>query len=113
MKLRYAILFCMSQVVYAAPDPDLVRRGREVFLTGPCVMCHTIRGTIAMSRVGPDLTHVASRKTLAAGRLPNTRGNLAGWILNPEKLKPGSKMPSTLLSSADLTALIAFLESLQ
>ena len=94
-------------------DENLIRRGQQVFLTGPCVMCHTIRGTIANARVGPDLTHLASRRSIAAGTLRNTRGHLAGWILNPQHLKPGSKMPPTLLPSEDLHALVAFLQSLE
>jgi cytochrome c oxidase subunit II len=94
-------------------DKEMVQRGQEILLTGPCVMCHTIRGTVALGRVGPDLTHVASRKTIAAGTLPNTRGHLAGWILNPQNLKPGSRMPPTLLSGDDLHALLAFLETLK
>ena len=64
-------------------------------------------------RVGPDLTHLASRRTIAAGTLPNTRGNLAGWIADPQALKPGVKMPSNALSSADLQALLAYLETLR
>jgi cytochrome c oxidase subunit 2 len=92
---------------------DAARRGQAVFLEGPCAMCHTIRGTLAMSRVGPDLTHLASRKTIAAGTLPNTRGHLAGWILNPQNVKPGSRMPPTLLASEDLHALVAYLETLR
>ena len=93
----------------ATPDADLVRRGQEVFLHGPCGMCHAIRGTPALSRVGPDLTHFSTRRTLAAGTMANTRGNLAGWILNPQNLKPGTKMPPTLLNSADLHALLEYL----
>lgn len=87
-------------------------RGRDVFLGGPCALCHTIRGTRALATVGPDLTHLASRKTIA-GSLPNTRGNLAGWILNPQNLKVGSQMPPTQLSPDDLHALLAYLESLK
>jgi mono/diheme cytochrome c family protein len=94
------------------PEESLVARGQAVFMGGPCAMCHAIRGTTALSKVGPDLTHVASRTTLAAGTLPNTRGNLAGWILNPQNLKPGTKMPPTLLKSEDLHALLAYLETL-
>jgi cytochrome c oxidase subunit 2 len=63
--------------------------------------------------VGPDLTHVASRLTLAGGTLPNTRGNLAGWILNPDRIKPGTKMPSVSLDGAQLEALVAYLETLK
>jgi cytochrome c oxidase subunit 2 len=95
------------------PHEARIRRGKEIFLQGPCAMCHTIRGTFALSRAGPDLTHVASRATLAAGTLPNTRGHLAGWILNPQNLKPGTKMPPTLLQGEDLHALVAYLESLE
>jgi len=76
-------------------------------------MCHTIRGTQALSRVGPDLTHLGTRKMLAAGIMPNTRGHLAGWILNPQNLKPGTRMPATLLSSRDLHALLSYLETLK
>src|SRR4029453_17455171 len=64
----------------ATPSDDLSRRGRDVFLGSSCPMCHTIAGTPAGGRAGPDLTHLGSRQTLAAGTLPNTRGNLAGWI---------------------------------
>ena len=64
------------------------RKGRDVFLSGSCVMCHAINGTPAGSRVGPDLTHLASRLTLAAGELPLNLGNLHGWIADPQALKP-------------------------
>jgi cytochrome c oxidase subunit 2 len=78
-----------------------------------CVLCHTVRGTLALSSFGPDLTHVGSRKTLAAGTLPNTRGHLAGWILDPQAIKPGTRMPPTNLNSEDLQALLAYLEGLK
>jgi len=77
------------------------------------VMCHAIGGTPAGSRIGPDLTHLASRRTIAAGTLPNTRGNLAGWIVNPQAIKPGVRMPSTRLDSDDLQALLTYLETLK
>lgn len=98
-----------------APTPTerLARRGQEVFLASSCVMCHTISGTAAGSRIGPDLTHLASRRTIAAGTLPNSRGNLAGWILDPQAIKPGVKMPPSRLSSADLQALLVYLETLK
>jgi cytochrome c oxidase subunit 2 len=72
-----------------------------------------VRGTQAQGDVGPDLTHVASRLTLAGGTLPNTRGNLAGWILNPHQIKPGVKMPAVPMSGAQLEAVVAYLESLK
>jgi cytochrome c oxidase subunit 2 len=76
-------------------------------------MCHTIRGTIAGSRLGPDLTHIASRSSLGAGTLPNNVGNLAAWIADPQGIKPGCQMPPNELSSDDQQALLAYLESLQ
>jgi cytochrome c oxidase subunit II len=95
------------------PTTELARRGQEVFLASSCVMCHAIAGTPAGSRVGPDLTHLASRRTIAAGTLPNSRGNLAGWIIDPQKIKPGTRMPPNQLKPADLQALLAYLETLK
>lgn len=95
-----------------ATDTSLLA-GEQVFLGQPCRYCHAVRGTEATGSVGPDLTHIASRLTLAGGTLPNTRGNLAGWILNPHRLKPGTMMPATPLSGVELQALVAYLESLK
>jgi cytochrome c oxidase subunit 2 len=97
----------------ATPTDTLALRGREVFLGGSCPMCHSIAGTPSGSRVGPDLTHLAGRRTLAAGTLPNTRANLAGWITDPQAFKPGAKMPATALSAPELRALLAYLETLR
>jgi cytochrome c oxidase subunit 2 len=98
-----------------APQPktDAQKRGHDIFMSGPCVMCHTIRGTPAGSRVGPDLTHVAGRLTLAAGTLPRTRGHLAGWIMDSQSIKPGNRMPPNALTGDDLQALLAYLETLR
>ena len=95
------------------PTDSITLRGQEVFLASSCVMCHTISGTPAGSRIGPDLTHLASRQTIAAGTLPNTRGNLAGWILNPQAFKPGTKMPPSQFNPDDLQAVLSYLESLK
>ena len=95
------------------PADSVARRGQEVFLSSTCVMCHAIQGTPAGSRIGPNLTHLAGRRTLAAGTLPNTRGNLAGWIVDPQRIKPGVRMPPNALSPGDLDALLAYLESLR
>ena len=99
----------------SAPEPatDEERRGREVFLAGSCVMCHTIRGTAAGSIVGPDLTHLASRQTIAAGARPNTRDHLAAWVADPQRTKPGARMPVPELPPADLQALVTYLRSLR
>lgn len=95
------------------PGDSSARKGRDVFLAHSCVTCHTIDGTLAGGKVGPTLTHVASRATLAAGTLPNTRGHLAGWILAPQRIKPGVRMPDNQLGAADLDALLDYLQSLR
>ena len=87
--------------------------GQKVFLTQSCGFCHSVRGTPAGARVGPDLTHLASRRTIAAGTLDNNRGNLAAWIENPDRLKPGTKMPPVPLDGPSLQALVAYLETLR
>jgi cytochrome c oxidase subunit II len=97
----------------AEPANALVQRGQQVFLTKTCVMCHTIGGTIAQARFGPNLTHLASRSTIAAGMFPNNRGYLGGWISDPQSLKPGVNMPSNALEPDDLNALLAYLETLK
>jgi cytochrome c oxidase subunit 2 len=97
----------------STPTDSLALRGQEVFLGSSCAMCHAVQGTPAGSRAGPNLTHVAARRTLAAGTLPNTRGNLAGWIVDPQRIKPGARMPPNSLSPDDLQALLAYLEGLR
>jgi cytochrome c oxidase subunit II len=97
----------------STPADSASRRGRDVFLTSSCVMCHAIGGTPAGSRIGPNLTHLAGRRTLAAGTLPNTRANLAGWIVDPQRIKPGVRMPPNELSPDDLQAVLAYLEGLR
>lgn len=94
-------------------DPFLTR-GLDVFLSSGCGACHTIRGTAADGRIGPDLTKVGSRHSLAAGTLPNNTGTLAGWISSSQHLKPGNFMPSfDVLTGPDLRALAAYLDSLK
>src|SRR3954468_11789726 len=95
------------------PADEQERRGRDVFLGSPCATCHTIRGTVPASRVGPDLTHVGSRMTLSAGTLPNTSPHLATWLGDPQSVKPGTLMPSVPMSDADRAAVIAYLRRLQ
>lgn len=97
----------------SAPADALAVRGQQVFTGSPCVLCHTIAGTTAGGRLGPDLTHLASRLSLGAGTLPNSVGNLAGWLLDPQRVKPGVHMPATSFASADLHALLAYLEGLR
>jgi cytochrome c oxidase subunit 2 len=102
-----------SRAPASEPADDLARHGREVFLSAPCASCHTIRGTDAAGRNGPDLTHLASRRRIAAGTLANAAGHLAGWILDPQSLKPGAAMPATSMDGRDLEALVAYLGELR
>ena len=95
-----------------SPTDSTARAGEKVFLSKSCAMCHSIGGTLAGSRIGPDLTHLGSRHSIAAGTLANTRGNLASWILDPQGIKPGSRMPPNSLSPSDLNALLTYLHSL-
>jgi cytochrome c oxidase subunit 2 len=87
--------------------------GRDVFLSEACAGCHTIRGTEADGTLGPDLTHVASRETLAGLTIPNTPDFLAAWIAEPQHYKPGNLMPSLDLDNDELEALVAYLETLR
>jgi cytochrome c oxidase subunit 2 len=96
-----------------APSDSLRQKGQQVFLSRQCAMCHTVRGTAAQSRVGPDLTHLASRRRIGAGVLPNARGHLAGWVLDPQRIKPGTRMPPNALAPDELHALLSYLESLK
>jgi cytochrome c oxidase subunit 2 len=98
----------------ATPSEGAALRGRQVFMDQQCVSCHTIRGgTQARGSIGPDLTHLASRTTLAAGTLPNRRGQLAGWVVDAPSIKPGVQMPAQALAPDDLQALLAYLETLR
>ncbi|GAA4330430.1 cytochrome c oxidase subunit II [Pigmentiphaga soli] len=96
----------------AEPGDDTLRRGRELFLTTTCVMCHAIQGTDASARRGPDLTHVGGRRDIAAGTMANTDDNLARWIRDPQRFKPGVNMPASNLPEDDLKAIVAYLRSL-
>jgi cytochrome c oxidase subunit 2 len=89
-----------------------VSSGRHVFETTACITCHTIAGTSANGRFGPDLTHVMSRDTIASGVVPNTPQNIRRWIRNPDDIKPGSRMPAMNLSDQELDAVTAYLVSL-
>jgi cytochrome c oxidase subunit 2 len=97
----------------AEPSSALAQRGERAFQTGACSSCHAIRGTDATSGVGPDLTHVASRTTLAAATIPNRRSFLAGWIVDPQHVKPGNQMPNVNLNGRELRALVAYLRGLR
>jgi cytochrome c oxidase subunit 2 len=96
-----------------APTGALAQSGEHVFLNGACSSCHTIRGTSATGSVGPDLTHLASRTSLAGVTIANTRSELARWIVDSQHVKPGNQMPDIKLGGAQLKALVAYLETLR
>ena len=75
---------------------EQVAAGRQIFETTACVNCHTIAGTSAQGKFGPDLTHLMSRNTIAAGAAQNTQENLRVWVTSPDAIKPGSLMPAML-----------------
>ena len=87
--------------------------GRRVFETTACINCHTVSGTLANGRFGPDLTHLMSRDTIASGAVPMTAANLRQWIRNPAVLKPGCKMPAMDLDDQKISAIAAYLETLR
>jgi cytochrome c oxidase subunit 2 len=97
----------------APPANPEAAKGKQVFLANRCAVCHKVRGTEAGGTLGPELTHLASRRTLAAVTLPNTRGHMGGWVVDPQKIKPGVNMPPNPLSPDELRSLLAYLESLK
>jgi cytochrome c oxidase subunit 2 len=98
-----------------APQPatPLALAGYRYVTTGPCSACHNIGGTPASGQVAPDLTHLASRRSIAAGTLPMSEGNLYGWVEDPQSLKPGNRMPTIGLEPDQLHAVVAYLETLK
>jgi cytochrome c oxidase subunit 2 len=89
------------------------REGRALFLSRGCGGCHQLRGTEARGTIGPDLTHLATRSTLAALTIPNTPSELAAWIREPQAIKPGNRMPDLGLSGSESQQVAAFLEALR
>ncbi|MGA7110400.1 MAG: c-type cytochrome, partial [Terracidiphilus sp.] len=87
--------------------------GRKVFETQACMNCHTVSGTAATGRFGPDLTHVMSRETLASGAMDNTPANLRQWIKSPDTFKRGALMPAMQLNDEQLDEVTAYLETLK
>jgi cytochrome c oxidase subunit II len=99
----------------SAPSPTtpLVQAGYTYVTQGQCSSCHAIAGTPAGGTVGPDLTHFASRRSIAAGTLPMSTGNIYGWVEDPQSIKPGSHMPTIGMEPKDLHAVVAYLETLR
>ena len=92
---------------------DSVAEGRRIFETTACINCHTISGTVANGRFGPDLTHLMNRHTIASGVEPNNSATLRQWIKDPDSFKPGSKMPAMQLNDHELDAVTAYLLTLK
>ena len=95
------------------PATPLQLAGYRYFTTRECAACHNISGTPASGQVAPDLTHLASRRSIAAGALPMNKGNLYGWVADPQSQKPGNHMPTVGLEPNELHGLIAYLETLK
>ena len=95
-----------------SPADEQKKHGESLFLSSRCAMCHSIQGTSANGKVAPDLTHVGSRRYIAAGTLVNGPAQLAAWISDPQRYKPGANMPASSFSSEDLQALVTYLQSL-
>ena len=96
----------------AVEDPS-ASKGRDVFQHNACISCHTVAGTVATGRFGPDLTHLASRDTIASGAVPNSAANVRAFVDNPANFKPGALMPAMHLSQKDLDAVTAYLMTLK
>lgn len=97
-----------------APVTETQRHGQELFESRACVLCHTIRGTGAAGTIGPDLTHLASRETIAAGSFPNNHAYLSAWVTNAQSLKPGAGMPDlTVFKGEELHELVEYLRYLK
>ncbi len=99
-----------SQPAHAS---EVVAAGQRTFEGTACINCHTVAGTKADGRFGPDLTHLMSRDTIASGAVPNTPPNLRQWIRNPAAMKPGCKMPAMELSDQEVDAVATYLETLR
>jgi len=92
---------------------EATEEGRRIFETTACINCHSVSGTVANGRLGPNLTHLMSRDTIASGAAPNTPENLKAWIRDPDSVKPGSLMPGMKLNEHDLDMLTAYLQTLR
>jgi cytochrome c oxidase subunit 2 len=105
--------FARWEVEQRTPAADTSSVSLTIFRAHGCAACHTVSGTDARGNVGPDLSHVGSRETLAAGIIPNNPGALARWLADPQSVKPGSMMPDTQLRGAELSDLVRYLTRLK
>ena len=110
---KFLAWLALAQQTPTPPTDSTLLYGQRVFMSGGCSVCHSIAGTEARSTVGPNLTHFKSRSTIAAGTLANNRANLTRWIINPQAIKPGVRMPPSPLNQVQLNALVSFLETMK
>jgi cytochrome c oxidase subunit II len=110
---RYANWERQQAAPALAPRSAAAARGRDLFLGSSCAVCHAIRGTSAGGKLGPDLTHVGSRTTIASGMMPNNVGSLAAWIADTQHIKPGNRMPQFRVPPEDLIAVATYLSELK
>ncbi len=108
----YRAWLANMSAVAPRPTTPAEQTGERVFMSNQCASCHRIAGTAAQGEVGPDLSHLANRTTLAALTIPNTPPQLARWIRNPQAIKPGSRMPDLGLSTTQVNSLVSYLDSL-
>ena len=102
-----------QQTIPAPPESELAMEGMQLFQTLRCAECHNVEGTTASGDLGPDLTHLMSRRSIGAGMIEFSLGQEALWILDSQGIKPGNMMPSFDLSDRELAALLAYLETLE
>ena len=102
-----------QQQIPEIPSTEPARTGAMLFQNKTCANCHSIKGTRADSHIGPDLTHLGSRKTLLSGMLENNKNNLTRWLKNPQKIKEGAHMPNFILDKNEIDALVSYLEGLK
>jgi cytochrome c oxidase subunit 2 len=109
----YSMWLAAQRSPAGAPATPRAEAGQQVFMTRQCVLCHTIRGTSAHGQIGPDLTHIGSRRAIAANAFWNNTGNLAAWVTHAQSLKPGSQMPNiTSMTGEESLALVEYLQQL-
>jgi cytochrome c oxidase subunit 2 len=110
---RFAAWLDARRATAAPPASPSALRGQQVFESRSCALCHAVSGTDASAQSAPDLTHLASRPTLAAGTLPNDRAHLLAWLADPQAHKPGTNMPDPKLSPDELADVVDYLEGLR
>jgi cytochrome c oxidase subunit 2 len=110
----YARWVAAQRMPAGAPEGAAALRGQRLFLEKSCALCHTVRGTAARGQVGPDLTHLASRRRFAGAWLANDRANLQAWVVHAQSLKPGARMPDlSQFDGRELNDLVTYLETLR